>query len=140
MFQRSVLPCTWDRCDNSPVNAWLYTACRSSVGFVDIVLDLSERLNILDNGDVCPQFSRNEYLRNLAPSFKQLFLSFQARFQVFQAQARLASVNIKRFVVQYITSLVLYDGRIHLLFTFSFTFRLIFDCFTIGISISNLVI
>ena len=133
MFQRSVLPCTWDRCENSLVNAWLYTACRSSVGFVDIVRDLSGRLNILDNGDVCPQYSQNEYLRNLAPSFKQLFLSFQ----VFQAQA---SVNIKRFVVQYITSLVLYDGRIHLLFTFSFTFRLIFDCFTISIFISNLVI
>ena len=89
MFQRSVLPCRWDRCENSLVNAWLYTAYRSSVGFVDIVLDLSGRLNILDNGDVCPQYSRNEYLRNLAPFLKRLFLSFQ----VFQAQG---SVNIKR--------------------------------------------
>ena len=67
MFLRSVLPCTWDRLDNSPVNAWLYTAYRSSVGFVDIVRDLSGRLNILDNGNVCPQYSQNEYLRNLPP-------------------------------------------------------------------------
>ena len=72
MFERSVLPCMWDRCENYLVNAWLYTAYRSSVGFVGIVLDLSVRLNILDNGNVCPQYSQNECLRNLAPFFDEL--------------------------------------------------------------------
>ena len=80
MFERSVLPYTWDRFENSPVNAWLYTAYRSSVGFVDIVLDLSRRLNKLGNGNVCPQYSQNEYLRNLAPLlyFDALFSSLRA--------------------------------------------------------------